>query len=201
MYGSVSGQLREWRGSLSGRTVFHGFCGIFRFGKFLCSEFFYSVLAAEQFPVSQASGELTGEDALDLAIAHAKVDPSAVKKTKIEQDMKRGVPVYEIDFDMDYGEYDYKITVADGTVLDVDYEAYDYAVRQSPSNPVTMEDAKGLAASKVPGASAGDIRIWEERDDGFLTFEGEFYFDNAKHEFEIDSSTGKILKWDADFPH
>ncbi len=115
--------------------------------------------------------------------------------------MKRGVPVYEIDFDMDYGEYDYKITVADGTVWDVDYEAYDYAVRQSPSNPVTMEDAKGLAASKVPGASAGDIRIWEERDDGFLTFEGEFYFDNAKHEFEIDSSTGKILKWDADFPH
>ena len=150
---------------------------------------------------SQVSGDLTGEDALELAIAHAKVEPSAVKRTKIENDMERGVPVYEISFEVDFGEYDYKLTVADGTILDIDYEANKYVVRQSPSNPVTMDGAKEIAVSKVPGVPVRDIRVWEEYDDGSLSFEGEFYFENIKHEFEIDSSTGKILKWDAAFPY
>lgn len=145
------------------------------------------------------TGSLSGDQALELAIQNAKVDSSAVKRTKIERDTERGIPVYEVGFDTDDGEYDYKIAVDGGAILDIDFEMHDSALRQAPSNPITIDQAKSLVTSQVPGAPEQDIRIWEEYDDGRTSFEGEFYFENAKYEFEIDASTGKMVHWSVEY--
>ena len=65
-------------------------------------------------------------------------------------------------------------------------------------SPVTAEEAKTLLAGKAPGASAGDIALREERSDGRTRYEGEFYGDGIKYEFELDAATGVIYDWNAD---
>ena len=53
-------------------------------------------------------------------------------------------------------------------------------------------------AGKAGGASAEEVQIWQESDDGQARFEGELYWDGMKYEFEMDAQTGIIFDWNAD---
>ena len=53
-------------------------------------------------------------------------------------------------------------------------------------------------AGKIPGASAADVSVREESEDGRDRYEGELFFEDMKYEFEIDPQTGKIFDWNAD---
>ncbi len=71
--------------------------------------------------------------------------------------------------------------------------------QQPASNAgTTLESAKQIALSKVPGASSDHIRIKEDYDDGRLTYEGKIIFNQMEYEFEIDAATGNITDWDAE---
>lgn len=71
--------------------------------------------------------------------------------------------------------------------------------QQPDSNAgTTLESAKQIALSKVPGASSDHIRIKEDYDDGRLTYEGKIIFNQMEYEFEIDAATGNITDWDAE---
>ena len=53
--------------------------------------------------------------------------------------------------------------------------------------------------AKVPGAAAGDIKEIEmEREHGRIEYEGELWYDGYEYEFEVDGSTGNIIKWEID---
>ena len=58
-----------------------------------------------------------------------------------------------------------------------------------------MDEAVTIIQEKVPGASAEDIRIWEEREDGWTLYEGNLYYYGVSYEFEIDPETGIIFNW------
>ena len=61
---------------------------------------------------------------------------------------------------------------------------------------VTLEEAKNIALERVPGASAQNISIELDEDDGWYIYEGDIVYDGMEYEFEIDANTGNILKWE-----
>lgn len=61
---------------------------------------------------------------------------------------------------------------------------------------VTLEEAQGIALERVPGATAQNISIELDEDDGWYIYEGDIVYDGMEYEFEIDANSGNILKWE-----
>lgn len=60
---------------------------------------------------------------------------------------------------------------------------------------VSLEQASQLALDRVPGASAQDLKIELDYDDGYYKYEGDIIYNQKKYEFEIDADTGDFLEW------
>lgn len=148
---------------------------------------------------SQADGPVTGEEALAIALQNAGISEEGAYNIKVERDGEHGAPVFEIEFETDYGDYDFSVSEESGRILEADWEVEEEWAASLGNGPVTMEEARSIAAEKVPGSSAEDISIREESDDGRSRFEGNFTWDGVYYEFEIDPDSGVILDWSADY--
>ena len=156
---------------------------------------------AQTAPAGQpapASGEISGDEALAIALANASVPEADAYNVKVERDGDNGIPIWDIEFETEYGDYDFEVAISGGRIVGADYEVDDEWLDRLGGSPVTAEEAKTLLAGKAPGASAGDIALREERSDGRTRYEGEFYGDDIKYEFELDAATGVIYDWNAD---
>ena len=66
----------------------------------------------------------------------------------------------------------------------------------SPSGvAVSQDEAVQIALDRVSGATAQDVRIELDRDDGRYKYEGEIIYNNMEYDFEIDANSGTILEW------
>lgn len=149
-------------------------------------------------PGEAGSEEISREDALAIALDNAGVPEDDAYNIKNERDGDSGIPIYDIEFETDYGDYDFEVAVADGTIVGADYEVDEAWLDTLGGSPVTEAEAAALVCGKVPGAAAEDVRIWEEQDDGRSRYEGELFCNSVKYEFEIDPQTGRIYDWNAD---
>lgn len=145
------------------------------------------------------TGEIDAEQALSIALADAGVSEDDIYSYKTERDRDDGMSIYEVEFETDYCDYSYEIETDSGRIISADYDVDDRYIRSLEDSPITEEDAKAIVQSKVPEASAEDIWLQEEWDDGFSSFEGGLYLDDAKYEFEIDAQTGIISSWSVDY--
>lgn len=145
------------------------------------------------------TGEIDADQALSIALEDAGVSEDDIYSYKTERDRDDGISVYDIEFDTDYGDYSYEIETNGGRIISADYDVDDRYIRSLEDSPITEDDAKAIVQSKVPKASAEDIWLQEEWDDGFSSFEGGLYLDDAKYEFEIDAQTGIISSWSVDY--
>ena len=145
-----------------------------------------------------AAGEISREEALAIALENAGVLEGDAYNVKNETDSDNGIPLYDIEFETDYGDYDFEVAMADGRIVGADYEVDEEWLDALGGNPVTAEEAASIVAGKIPGASAADVDIWEESGDGRGRYEGELFLDGMKYEFEIDPQTGRIFDWNAD---
>lgn len=153
------------------------------------------------------SGTISMERAKEIALQHAGVSADSVQFLKTRSDYEDGVLVYEIEFVRKNGniwqEYDYEIAAASGKIVSYDSEvetSYSYSDNSSSINTaVSAEQAKQIALSRVPGASASNlIKFEQDYDDGRLEYEGEIYYQGFEYEFTIDAQSGKIVDWDVD---
>ena len=145
-----------------------------------------------------AAGEISREEALAIALANAGVPEGDAYNVKNETDSDNGIPLYDIEFETDYGDYDFEVAMADGRIVGADYEVDEEWLDALDGSPVTAEEAASIVAGKIPGASAADVSVWEESGDGRGRYEGELFLGGMKYEFEIDPQTGKIFDWNAD---
>lgn len=144
------------------------------------------------------AGEISREEALAIALENAGVLEGDAYNVKNETDSDNGIPLYDIEFETDYGDYDFEVAMADGRIVGADYEVDEEWLDALGGNPVTVEEAAVIVAGKVPGADAADVSVREESEDGRDRYEGELFFEDMKYEFEIDPQTGKIFDWNAD---
>ncbi len=69
---------------------------------------------------------------------------------------------------------------------------------QSGNGQISLEEARDIALARVEGATASNISIELDHDDGWYVYEGEIFYNGMEYEFEIDASSGNILKWEED---
>ena len=152
-----------------------------------------------QQPTQQEQAGTDRDGALAIALENAGVDEQDIYNVKVEQDVDNGIPIYDIEFETDYGDYDFEVAVADGRIVGADYEVDEEWLDTLGGSPVDQDGVRQLVAAKVPGASAQDVQVREEGGDGRGRYEGELYHDSMKYEFEVDPRTGRIFDWAADW--
>ena len=76
-------------------------------------------------PQEQPSTEVTKEQAIAIALAHAGLRADEVKGLYAERDRDDGIVIYEIEFRHGNTEYEYDIRVTDGAILDWDRDIDD----------------------------------------------------------------------------
>ena len=145
-----------------------------------------------------ADAEIDQDAALALAMEKAGVPEKDTYNVKVERDRENDIPIFQVEFETEYGNYDFEIAITGGKIIGADYEVDEEWLDRLGGSPVTLEEAKQVVQSKVSGSSTENIRMWEESDDGRGRFEGELYHDGIKYEFEIDPKTGVIFDWNAD---
>ena len=143
-------------------------------------------------------GEIRREEALTIALTNAGVPEGDAYNIKNERDGENGIPIYDIQFETDYGDYDFEVAIADGRIVGADYEVDEEWLDTLGGDSVSLEEAAAIVSSKVAGVSSADVDLWEESGDGRGRYEGELFFDGIKYEFEIDPQTGIIFDWNAD---
>lgn len=145
-----------------------------------------------------SAGQISSDDALTVALKDAGVQKDDASRVNVQRETDDGIPVWNVEFETQYGDYDYEITVEDGSISGADWEIYDRWLDQIGGSAVSAEQAKKIAADRISGASASDVQVREEKDDGRAKFEGELYFNGMEYEFEIDKQTGIITDWNAE---
>ena len=81
-------------------------------------------LKATEVP-APPSGQLTKEESIAVALAHAGLSESQVTRLKAEFDYDDGRPEYDVEFRYNGWEYEYEIHAESGKILSYDKERDD----------------------------------------------------------------------------
>lgn len=129
--------------------------------------------------------------ALDIAKNHAKVKNITNYKIKLDKDDNK--VIYEIEFKSEGFEYDYDIDATNGKIIKSDKEKDDDIKISKPENNYIEKDkAKEIALNHAGVKDYTGFKI--ELDDG--VYEIEFKSDGFEYEYDIDATSGKIIKND-----
>lgn len=156
------------------------------------------VPASQETPAQQ--GVASEEAAKNAAFTHAGVSAADASVTKCKLDWEDGRQVYEIEFLAGGVEYDYEVDAASGAVLKAGQE-WGAAVSGRQGSDLISDSAAKSAAFTHAGVSAADagyIRCELDEDDGLWLYEIEFQVGTVEYEYEIDASTGQVLKAEQD---
>lgn len=142
---------------------------------------------------STTPGDITLAQAKQIAQSHANVSDPMYTRAKLDWD--NGRQIYELEFFANGKEYEYEIATSDGTIISSKWNAED---QPSADVAISINEAKQIVLERVTGASANQIRIELDQDDGRYIYEGELWHNGTEYEFEIDANTGRVIKWEAD---
>ncbi len=164
-----------------------------------------AVTQAQATEIALDHAGVTQEEAQTIALNHAGVSLEDAVIYRVKADVEDGRAIYDVEFSVGTTEYDYEIAQDTGEVLSHDADIEGWIPRESQpeavvqtSGEITMEQAVQLVLDRVPGATAEQVRIEEDYDDGQKKYEGEVYYDQAEYEFEI-TSNGTFIEWSADY--
>ena len=128
---------------------------------------------------------LTVQEAEAIALAH--VNDSTAKVTERDTDLDDGKYEFEIRTN-DY-EYDIEVNAKTGAVVEVDKESI-----QKSADKLTMDEAKKIVREHLNDSDA--IFTDAELDEGVYEFE--VRSGRSEYDYEVDATTGKILKSEKD---
>ena len=160
-----------------------------------------SAPSATRAAASASSGAaITEAEAKQIALDHAGVSESETERMRVKLGRDDGVQEYEVTFYVGNREYDYDINAATGEIRSHDSEIDDDYVSstEAAGAAVSEDEARATVVARVSGASASDVRLYLERDDGRLVYEGELIYNGTEYEFQIDAATGDVLDWESE---
>lgn len=154
--------------------------------------------------------QLTKDQAISKAYAHAGVSSGAVNKVTANLDRDDGVLHYDVDFTTADHKYEYDIKASDGSVLEYDKEAIQKPSTQNTANPSTDTSKPAAQLSKTEAlakayayadAKESQVQLLEakkESDDGRTYYEVKFIFNNQKYDIDVNVESGKITDCDVE---
>ena len=139
------------------------------------------------------SAPISLDEAKAIALADAGLTDAVFTKAKLDHDDNNDI--YEIEFYSGATEYEYELSVYGGSILKKDVEFADLKTAVGGQD-IGLEAAKE-AAVKDAGLNYADINFTKAKkdtDDGILVYEIEFSFGDVEYDYEINASTGGIIK-------
>lgn len=152
---------------------------------------------------TSASASVIGEQkAKDAALAHASVSAGNINKYEHKLDHDDGMEVYEIEFCAGGYEYEYEINATTGEVIKCEKEREGGKKHQSGNGNgahdtfIGKDRAKQIALehAKVSQGDITDCNIDLDSDDGVRIYEVDFDAGGYEYQYDIDATTGDILK-------
>lgn len=171
---------------------------------------------------------ITIEQAKEIALKHAGLTMDQVSFLENENDVDNGLEKYDIQFSHDGKEYDYEISLVDGSIIQYDNEIEtrngennnkansvnnkqeaDASVSstsatqnstQSNTSNISVEKAKEIALSHA-GLASNQVTFKKAQldyDDGIQQYEIEFYYNHMEYSYEINASNGAIISYEQD---
>lgn len=147
-----------------------------------------------------------GRDAaLEAALKHASLSKNDVRNIDIELDYEYGSMVYEVEFEVGTTtEYEYDINAATGEI--VWYEKDSGGNIEQGGSAAEGKDSVGkdkavqtaLGHADLTSSQVTQLEAKLDRDGGKLVYEIEFRSGNYEYEYEIDASSGSIIKSEKD---
>ena len=139
------------------------------------------------------------EKAKEAAFAHAGLSASSVTMGEVDFDYEDGRMAYELEFYANGIEYEYDIDASNGQVIKYSQEnkGMSSSSTAGQSGNDIGEDKAREAALKHAGVSqsqAANIVVEKDWDDGRLEYSVDFWVGNVEYDYEIDGSTGAVLK-------
>lgn len=149
---------------------------------------------------SAAASAVNEDSALSIALEHAGVTREQLVHSRVKPDRDDGLMIFEVEFITTDGmEYDYDISQADGTILSFNQEAHvPYNPAAGTEGLISEDQARQAVIDRVPGASAENVAVFLDEDDGRLEYEGHLAYDNMLYEFTIDAYSGAVIEWEAE---
>lgn len=138
---------------------------------------------------------VTKEAAIAAAVQAAGVDAASITLKKATFEIEEGTHVYEIEFVSGNVEYEYDVNAVTGTV--VPDSVYTPATPGSGSY-IGVEAAKNAALAHAKFGAA-DVVFTEaalDVDRGVYVYEVEFTAGGYEYEYEINATTGAVVKFD-----
>lgn len=154
---------------------------------------------------TQASVQISLDDAKNTALSDAGVSAADVTYTKDRLDYDDGISVYEIEFYTANQSYDYEIDATTGAVRKKSIESFQSpagtnAGVQNSGSYIDADAAKSIALNHA-GLSSSDVTFSKtklEMDDGYTCYEVEFYHGRTEYDYKIDAASGNILEFDSE---
>lgn len=159
---------------------------------------------------AETSAQLSAEEALSIALAHAGLTREDVTKVHTRLERDDGILHWDVEFRSDTHAYDYEIHTETGIILDHDRDRLRTATQPTtppteapvPTEPVptelTQEEALtiALAHAGLTREEVTRIQVERDRDNGVWTYEIEFRVGQMEYGYEIHTETGEILEWE-----
>lgn len=158
------------------------------------------------------------DEAIDIALRHAGVArENAVLFGTPSLDIEKGIQHYDIEFGYNGFEYDYEISVSDGSVLKAEKEpemvkaSEKEKVSEKAAAPVSGESKanngyisveaakkKALDDAGVKAEDAVFLKAYYDSDDIIPHYDVKFEANRYEYEYEIKASDGSVLEKDVD---
>lgn len=147
---------------------------------------------------------ITADESIAIALKDAGLTKDQIGDLDVELDRDDGTFHYDVDFEKDGKDYDYKIDAVNGDILRKQVPKDSASATPSSSSSSTSSSKKQLTkteardiALKHAGLSVSQVRDLDvelDRDDGTLHYDVDFESDGYDYDYEIDATSGKILK-------
>ena len=153
------------------------------------------------------TSQISLDEAIDIAVADAKVLRESAKFTETKTDKSETVPHYDIEFVAGSKEYDYEIALSDGKILKREAEESAFSANKSDKTETNKVgyigvDAAKAAALKKASLSSSQVKFKEAKldfDGGTAHYDIEFISGSCEYEFEIDAVTGDTVKYQKEY--
>lgn len=158
-------------------------------------------------PVTATDSYISRTEAKTKALNHAKVNASKITNYEIELDREKNGVFYEVEFDANGYEYDYKINAKTGTIVKSEKKVIKTKTTTKPASSKTTtaktttayitKDKAKIAALKHAGLKASQItgyKIELEKEKNNVIYDIEFTANGYKYDYDINAVTGKVIK-------
>lgn len=142
--------------------------------------------------------DYTEDEAIEIALAHAKVDEDEILNFMITKTTENKVEIYEIKFITTEMEYEYEIELATGKIVSYDFEKLSIpTLYDEDEEVISQEEALEIALdhAELDEDDVSKLKISSELETGLLEYEIEWVYEGEEYEYTVSGVSGEVLEF------